>query len=148
MLAEATQITAAKCCALRRLYRIPETPGTNRLRDVHATLDAAVRTAYGMNAAKDILAFLLALNLELADRGAKEVQVTPPGPLVPAAEPAEFMSKDYVTVRRRQGGLDDYFARQAAIPVSPTLDGGRGIASGHQVRSRPGSQIWQIGQSH
>jgi hypothetical protein len=41
-------------------------------------------------------------NLELADRGAKGVQVAPPGLRVPDDEPAVFMSKDYVTVR--EGG--------------------------------------------
>jgi hypothetical protein len=52
-----------------------------------------------MNVAESILAFLLALNLELAARGAKGVQVTPPGLRFPADEAAEFMSKDCVTMR-------------------------------------------------
>jgi len=50
-----------------------ETPGTNRLRDAQAARDSAVRAAYGMKDTEDTLAFLLALNLELADEGAKEV---------------------------------------------------------------------------
>jgi len=88
--------------SLRELYRSLETPGANRLRDAHAALDAAVRAAYGMNATQDSLAFLLALNLELADKEAKGVQLTPPSLPVSAGEAAKFMSKDYVTVR--EGG--------------------------------------------
>ena len=97
------EIMAANGWSLRDLYRTLETPGANRLRDAHAALDAAVRAAYGMNATEDTLAFLLALNLELADKAAKGVQVAPPGLLVPAGEAAEFMSKDYVTVREGKG---------------------------------------------
>ena len=48
-----------------------ETPGTNGLRDAHAALDFAVRAASRMSATEDTLAFLLALNLELAEEGAK-----------------------------------------------------------------------------
>jgi hypothetical protein len=55
--------------------------------------------AYGRKDTEDTLAFLQALNLELADRGAKGVQVTPPGLPVPAGEAAEFMSEDCVAVR-------------------------------------------------
>ena len=57
--------------SLRDLYRTLETPGTNRLRDAQAALDSAVRAAYGMKESEDTLAFLLALNLELADKEAK-----------------------------------------------------------------------------
>jgi hypothetical protein len=74
-------------------------PGANRLRDAHATHDSVFRAAYAMNVAENILAFLLALNLELAARGAKGVQVTSPGLRFPADEAAEFMSKDCVTMR-------------------------------------------------
>jgi hypothetical protein len=57
-----------------------------------------------MNANEDTLAFLLALNLELADKEAKGVQLTPPGLPVSAGEPVEFMSKDCVTVAEVDGG--------------------------------------------
>jgi hypothetical protein len=57
-------------------------PGINRL-----------RTAYGMNASEDSPAFLLALNLELADDEAKAKPITPPGLPVPANEAAEIVSK-------------------------------------------------------
>jgi len=92
------EVTQINCPSLRDLYRTLETPGTNRPRDAHATLGSAVRAAYGMKASEDTLAFLLALNLELADRGAKGVQLAPPGLRVPAGEAAEFMSKDCVAV--------------------------------------------------
>jgi hypothetical protein len=53
------------------LYRTLETPGANRLRDAHAALDTAVRAAYGMQEQEGTLAFLLRLNLELADEEAR-----------------------------------------------------------------------------
>ena len=65
--------------SLRELYKSLETPGENRLRDSHAALDAAVRAAYGMNPAEDILVFLLKLNLELAEKETKGEPITPPG---------------------------------------------------------------------
>ena len=65
--------------SLRELYKSLETPGENRLRDAHAALDTAVRRAYGMKPGEDILAFLLKLNLELADKEAKGEPITPPG---------------------------------------------------------------------
>jgi hypothetical protein len=82
--------------SLRDLYRTLETPGTNRLRDAQSALDFAVRAAYGMDANEDTLAFLLALNLELADKEAKGVQVTPPGLPVLGGEAAEFVGKDCI----------------------------------------------------
>jgi hypothetical protein len=85
--------------SLRDLYRTLETPGTNRLRDAQSALDFAVRAAYGMDANEDTLAFLLALNLELADKEANAVRITPPGLPVPAGEAAEFMSKDCIAAR-------------------------------------------------
>jgi hypothetical protein len=57
-----------------------------------------------MNASEDTLAYLLALNLELADKEANGVRITPPGPPVSAGEPAEFMSNDCVTVAEVDGG--------------------------------------------
>jgi hypothetical protein len=84
--------------SLRQLYRSLETPGDNKLRGAHDALDSAVRAAYGMKESEDILAFLLKLNLELADKESKGQSITPPGlpPFVP--NPAEFVSQDCVGV--------------------------------------------------
>ncbi len=73
------EIMSANGWSLRELYKSLETPGENRLRDAHAALDTAVRAAYGMKPDEDILAFLLKLNLELADKEAKGEPITPPG---------------------------------------------------------------------
>ena len=64
---------------LRALYRTLELPGANPLKDAHAALDAAVLAAYGFSAKKDLLAQLLALNLEVAAKIEKAEPVTAPG---------------------------------------------------------------------
>lgn len=53
---------------LRDLYRLLEDPGKHSLKDAHTELDHAVRRAYGIKSNDDELAFLLALNHELAER--------------------------------------------------------------------------------
>ena len=73
------EIMQANGWSLRDLYRTLETPGTNRLRDAQAALDSAVRAAYGMKEKEYPLAFLLRLNLELADKEAQGEKITPPG---------------------------------------------------------------------
>ena len=82
--------------SLRDLYRTLDLPGKNPLRDAHEKLDAAVRAAYGMKAKEDPLAFLLALNHEVAQREAKGETVIPPGlpPCVTDATP--FITDDCV----------------------------------------------------
>jgi hypothetical protein len=90
------EIMDANEWSLRELYKSLETPGENRLRNAHAALDAAVRAAYGMKPDEDILAFLLKLNLELADKEAKGVAITPPGLPVWVPEPDSFVSRDCV----------------------------------------------------
>ncbi len=82
--------------SLRELYKSLETPGENRLRDAHAALDVAIRAAYGMKPAEDILAFLLKLNLGLADKEAKGEAITPPGLPAIVKEPLSFVSRDCV----------------------------------------------------
>ena len=90
------EILEANDWSLRELYKTLETPGENRLRNAHAKLDAAVRVAYGMTADEDILAFLLKLNLELAEREAKGEVITPPGLPAFVPEPGSFVSRDCV----------------------------------------------------
>jgi hypothetical protein len=82
--------------SLRELYKSLETPGENRLRPAHATLNAAVRRAYGMKPDEDILAFLLKLNLELADKEAQGETIKPPGLPAFVAKPEDFISSDCV----------------------------------------------------
>ena len=84
--------------SLRELYKSLETPGENRLRDAHAALDAAVRAAYGMKPDEDILAFLLKLNLELAEKETKGEPITPPGLPAFVEQPKDFITKDCVTI--------------------------------------------------
>jgi hypothetical protein len=64
---------------LRALYRTMELPGANPLKDAHAALDAAVLAAYGFTAKKDLLAQLLALNLDVAGKIKHGEPVTAPG---------------------------------------------------------------------
>ena len=64
---------------LRALYRTLELPGANPLKDAHAMLDAAVLAAYGFSAKKDLLAQLLALNLEVFAKIERGESVTAPG---------------------------------------------------------------------
>ena len=90
------EIMAANGWFLSDLYRTLETPGTNRLRDAQAALDIAVRTAYGMSAGEDTLAFLLRLNLDLAVRESAGESITAPG--LPAFIPhsGDFITPDCI----------------------------------------------------
>ena len=73
---------------LRAVYRTLELPGKNPLKDAHAALDAAVLSAYGFSAKKDLLAQLLALNLSVAARIQVGESVMAPGvpPTYPTPE--------------------------------------------------------------
>ncbi|MCG3148057.1 MAG: hypothetical protein PCFJNLEI_01499 [Verrucomicrobiae bacterium] len=81
---------------LRALYRTLELPGANPLKDAHAALDAAVLTAYGFNAKKDLLAQLLALNLEVAKRIEDGESVTAPGVPKDYAKSKELVTVDCI----------------------------------------------------
>lgn len=82
--------------SLRELYKSLETPGENRLRDAHAALDSAVRSAYGMKPDEDILAFLLKLNLELAEKESKGQTITPPGLPKNFPDPRKLVTTDCI----------------------------------------------------
>jgi hypothetical protein len=56
------ELRAKHNLSLRDLYRALDLPGSHPLKDAQAVLDEAVRKAYGMNATRTPLAFLLALN--------------------------------------------------------------------------------------
>lgn len=83
--------------SFREIYRTLELPGAHPLKDAQDTLDAAVREAYGMPKKADPLAFLLALNHELAaaEKAGKPVQ----GPGLPAIvkKRAAFVTTDCVS---------------------------------------------------
>lgn len=83
--------------SLREMYRTLELPGAHPLKDAQDTLDAAVREAYGMPKKADPLAFLLALNhqLAVAEKAGKPVQ----GPGLPAIvkKRAAFVTTDCVS---------------------------------------------------
>src|SRR5512147_2702759 len=71
---------------LRALYRTLELPGRNPLKDAHAGLDAG----------KDLLAQLLALNLAVAARIASGQSVTAPGVPPTCADPARLITEDCI----------------------------------------------------
>lgn len=84
--------------SFRDLYRTLDQPGDNPLRDAHARLDDAVRVAYGMPSDAHPLAFLLALNLDLAAKEKAGKDVTPPGLSLPFAKKGEFVTNDCLRV--------------------------------------------------
>ena len=73
------EVMAKNEWSLRDLYRTLDLPGKNPLRDAQDKLDTAVRAAYGMKAKADPLAFLLALNKDVAAREAAGEGVAAPG---------------------------------------------------------------------
>jgi PPIC-type PPIASE domain/MmeI, target recognition domain len=81
---------------LRALYRTLELPGANPLKDVHAALDAAVLAPYGFSAKKDLLAQLLALNLEVAAKIEKGEPVIAPGIPKNYPEPKNLVTEDCI----------------------------------------------------
>ncbi len=81
---------------LRALYRNLELPGVSPLKDAHAMLDSAALEAYGFSAKKDLLAQLLALNLEVAARLGRGEMVTAPGIPAGFAAPESLLSQDCI----------------------------------------------------
>jgi hypothetical protein len=74
-----TRVMRENTMSLRDLYRLIEKPGKNEIRDLHHALDAAVMEAYGFNPSGDILQQLLALNMQVAEREEKGLEVRGPG---------------------------------------------------------------------
>ncbi len=90
------RIMAENKMSLRELYRVMEETAANPVSEVQDKLDAAVFSAYGMKKNDDILAFLLALNLDLAAQEANAEEIFGPG-LPPHIEnPAEFITGDCI----------------------------------------------------
>ncbi|RUL89461.1 class I SAM-dependent DNA methyltransferase [Tautonia sociabilis] len=92
--------------SLRQLYRTLDTPGQNPLRAAQQALDAAVRSAYGMKAKGDPLAFLLALNGELADKEVSMKPVAGPGLPTSVKDVAPFITADCI-----KGGRESRYGR-------------------------------------
>ena len=81
---------------LRAVCSTLELPGKNPLKDAHAALDAAVLAAYGFSPKKDLLAQLLALNLEVARREEAGEPVTAPGIPPGYLDPARLVTEDCI----------------------------------------------------
>jgi hypothetical protein len=81
---------------LRALYHTLELPGANPLKDAHAALDAAVLAAYGFSANEDVLAQLLALNLEVAGKIERSEPVTAPGLPKNYPDPSKLLTEDCI----------------------------------------------------
>jgi hypothetical protein len=84
---------------LRAVYRTLELPGINPLKDAHAALDAAVLDAYGFSPKKDLLAQLLALNLEVAGRIDAGKPVTSPGIPPGYPNPSQLVTADCIQAK-------------------------------------------------
>ncbi len=82
--------------SLRALYRLLEQPGKNLIKDLHAALDKAVMEAYGFNQEEDLLAQLLALNLQVAQNEKESKHVQSPGLPAFVKNKDEYVSDDCV----------------------------------------------------
>ena len=99
--------------SLRDLYRTLEDPGENPLRTAHVRLDDAVRAAYGMPKAADVLQCLLDLNLALAAKEQAGETITPPGLPLPKSEQARLITEDCIKMDPIDGGGDESRAAAA-----------------------------------
>jgi SAM-dependent methyltransferase len=81
---------------LRAVYRLLELPGKNALKDAQEALDATVLAAYRFSPKKDLLAQLLALNLEVARREENGEPVTSPGIPTGYPDPARLVTEDCI----------------------------------------------------
>ncbi|MBE0542275.1 MAG: hypothetical protein IH623_12890 [Verrucomicrobia bacterium] len=86
-------------CFAKFLSPFPQTaqvPGANPLKDAHAALDAAVLTAYGFSAKKDLLAQLLALDQQVAANIEKAEPVTAPGVPLNYPDAKQLVTEDCI----------------------------------------------------
>jgi hypothetical protein len=90
------KVMVENCWSLRDLYRTLDLPGNNPLRDWQDALDESVRSAYGMKAKADPLAFLLDLNHQLAASEKAGTRIIGPGLPPCVTEPADFITTDCV----------------------------------------------------
>lgn len=85
---------------LREVYRTLDKPGANPLKNAHAALDSAVRSAYGMTPKSDSNGFILALNRRLAEREAKGEKIVGPGVPPIVKNGADLTTADALKMRR------------------------------------------------
>ena len=83
--------------SFRDLYRLMELPGDNPLKSAHASLDRAVRAAYGMTEQEEVLTHLLDLNAKVADQEADGAAVQGPGLPRGVSDGAPYTTKDCIT---------------------------------------------------
>lgn len=76
---ELREVRRSTGVSLREMYRSLEIPGSNRLRDAHLSLDAAVREAYGAKNETDLVKFILALNTDCFTKLQRGEKVIGPG---------------------------------------------------------------------
>ena len=95
--ARRTVMTANKM-SLRELYRVVEETPNNPISEAQDELDAAVYSAYGIKKNDDILAFLLELNLKLAEKETLGEEILGPGlpPLIDAL--GEYITEDCISL--------------------------------------------------
>lgn len=84
--------------SLRELYRTLELPGKSPVKDAHAELDSAVRSAFGMKGKADVLAFLLELNQTLVRAEERGESILGPGLPLNVGKADLFMSTDCVEI--------------------------------------------------
>lgn len=82
---------------LRAVYRTLELAGANPLKDAHAALDAAVLAAYGFSPKTDLLAQLLDLNHNVADRITRDESVNSPGIPPSYPKPETLITSDCIS---------------------------------------------------
>jgi hypothetical protein len=82
----------------RDLYRTLEAPGKHPLRDAHASLDAAVASAYGMPKKAKLLQFLLAMNGTLAAAEERGEAIAGPGLPAQFAKLKGLVSSDMIAM--------------------------------------------------
>lgn len=85
--------------SFRELYRTLDIPGTSPLKTVHAKLDHAVRSVYGMDKSDDPLTFLFDLNNKIAQAEDSDELVVGPGlPSLVTKNQSKFVSEDCIEI--------------------------------------------------
>lgn len=84
--------------SLLELYQLMELPGNSPLKDAHATLNEAVREAYGMGKSDKVLNFLLELNKHVVEKERSREEVQPPGLPYARHEQSQFVTKDCISM--------------------------------------------------